>query len=69
MSTAFLNAPLNLDYPIIVWAPRVFAEAQVTDYDEAWLVKKALYGLRESPKAWGDYRDCVLAKIRIMSWS
>ena len=28
-----------------------------------WLVQKALYGLRESPKLWGDYRDIEISQM------
>ena len=31
--------------------------------DETWLALKAMYGLRQSRKAWGDHRDAVVAKI------
>ena len=30
---------------------------------EMWLVEKALYGLRESPKLWGDYRDIEISQM------
>ena len=31
---------------------------------ELWRVKKAIYGLRSGPKAWGDKRDREMAKVR-----
>ena len=68
VSTAFLNAVLNLPYMIIVWCPKIFAEAGVCDHGEAWIVRKALYGLRESPRAWGDERDIQLRQLTITSW-
>ena len=60
VSTAFLNAALKLPYVIIVWAPQIFVDAGVCEEGEAWLVIKALYGLRESLKAWGDERDAAM---------
>ena len=32
--------------------------------DEVWFVDKALYGLRESPKLWGVFRDAELRQAR-----
>ena len=32
--------------------------------DEVWFVDKALSGLRESPKLWGDFRDAELRQAR-----
>ena len=29
---------------------------------------KAIYGLRESPKAWGDERDAALRQLSFYSW-
>ena len=66
VSTAFLNALLKLDYLILLWAPNVFAEAGVTDFGEVWIVRKAIYGLREAPRAWGDERDAKLRPLRIV---
>ena len=34
------------------------------ELDEVWFVDKALYGLRESPKLWGDFRDAELRQAR-----
>ena len=52
-----------------MWAPNAFATAGVTDRGEAWLIKKAIYGLREAPRAWGDERDSQLRVITIWSWN
>ena len=30
-----------------------------------WLAIRAMYGLRQSPKAWSDYRDSVLGKMTV----
>ena len=65
VSTAFLNAGLNLPYMIIVWAPNIFSRVGVCQQNEAWIVKKAIYGLKESPRAWGDHRDHILKHARL----
>ena len=63
VGTAFLNAPLELPYQVLIYPPNVCVLAGVCDPTEIWLVHKAIYGLRESPKAWGDYRDGELRKM------
>jgi len=65
VSTAFLNAWLKLKYLILVWAPQIAADAGATEYGEIWIVRKALYGLREAPRAWGDERDRQLRPLRV----
>ena len=37
-----------------------------TDPNECWMALKAMYGLRQSPKTWGDYRDSTLSTV---SWT
>ena len=31
---------------------------------ELWILTHAVYGLRESPKLWSDFRDCQLRALR-----
>jgi hypothetical protein len=67
VSTAFLNADLSqedLEPGILCRAPSLFAEAGVTQRGEVWLVKKALHGLRQSPRCWGQHRDQYLKQFR-----
>ena len=56
---------LKLDYLILVWAPNVAARAGATEAGEIWIVRKALCGLRETPRAWGDERDMRLRPLRV----
>ena len=37
----------------------------ITTPDELWRIERAVYGLRQSPKWWGDFRD---ATLRSSSW-
>ena len=53
VSTAFLHAPIEKDHDgkqrdVYLWPPKEFCQQQ----DKIWRLKKAMYGLRSSPKAW-----------------
>ena len=67
--TAFLNAPLSgtaeedPDYIVLISPPRLLIRLGFAKPDETWVAVKAMYGLRQSPKAWSDYRDMVMAKM------
>ena len=66
VSVAFLNADLSDDdiaRGISCRPPKVFVEAGVCTADEIWVIRKALRGLRPSPRAWGTHRDAALAKL------
>ena len=65
VSTAFSNAWLTLNYLILVWAPKIACDALVCEHGEVWIARKAVYGLRESPRAWGDERDRPLRPLRV----
>ena len=54
ISTAFLHA--NMDYDFYVWPPK---ECH-TGRDVLWKLKKALYGLKEAPRAWQEHFAEVL---------
>ena len=66
VSVAFLNAelsPEDLARGICCRPPKVFVDAGVCAEDEIWVIKKALYGLRQAPRAWGTHRDKALAEL------
>ena len=68
--TAFLNAPISgtaeedPDYIVLISPPRLLVRLGFARPDETWLAVKAMYGLRQSPKAWSDYRDSVVAQMQ-----
>ncbi len=47
---AFLHAPLGNQH-VYIWPPKEYYPEGTT----LWRLKKAMYGLRSSPKAWQDY--------------
>eukprot|EP00971_Amphidinium_carterae_P156785 3108113-Amphidinium_carterae.1 len=58
VSTAFLNAPLEKE----VWGrpPAILERAGLIRAGTVWRFKRAIYGLRESPRAWSKERDAQL---------
>ena len=61
VSTALLHAPIAKDHDgkqrdVYLWPPKELCPQQ----DKIWRLKKAMYGLRSSPKAWQDYLAEVL---------
>ena len=61
---------MNADYYIkgeisVLKPPNVHAKAGLVEPDEYWLVKKAIYGLRESPLRWSNEREANLTKMII----
>ena len=51
---------------VIVRPPSAWVRMGLVPRDTLWTIKKAVYGLRCSPKAWGEERD---QKFRQLRWS
>ena len=47
-----------------IYPPRIIKDANVAG-QEAWIVERPLYGLRESPRIWCDYRNQRLLRARV----
>ena len=47
-----------------IYPPRLIRDANVAS-QEAWIVERPLYGLRESPRIWCDYRNDRLRRARV----
>ena len=67
IKSAFLLAPIpsGVTKRYAMKPPRVLVELGLCEQDEIWMIDRALYGFRESPKWWSDHRDRILA---IASW-
>ena len=64
--TPFLNADYNIKGELLVLnPPNVCVKAGLVEEHEYWLVKKAIYGLRESPLLWSIERDTKTSKMKI----
>ncbi|CAE7244731.1 GIP [Symbiodinium sp. CCMP2592] len=68
VKNAFLLAPLPADMngKILLRPPKVLEAMGITEPNEIWEVCKAVYGLRQSPRWWSEYRDSVL---RTATWN
>ena len=55
--TAFLYAPIPEDRHIVIRPPKFLVELGVCNASDVWVLNRALYGLRESPRLWGQHRD------------
>ena len=70
VKTAFLQAPRreNGNQCTIINPPNIAREAGILRFGgkERWLVRKALYGLVESPKDWAVFRD---QQLRTLAWT
>ena len=69
ITSAFLQTPLRevqCKQRILGQPPRVLVRYGLCDPQELWEFTHAVYGLRESPKWWGEFRDSQLAILEIM---
>ena len=62
--TAFLLAPRQNQRLLVCHPPRLLIEAGLCSSTERWVVDGAMYGLPESPKDWGCYRDIKVSTFR-----
>ena len=66
MCAAFLNADYIIKGEMLLLKPPyIYVKAGLAEPDEYWLVKKAIYGLKESPLLWSKERDHRLEKLII----
>jgi len=63
VKTAFLNAELKGWNKVLVAPPSALVKMGLMAPNEYWIAQKALYGFKESPKAWEETRDKVLKEL------
>ena len=67
VKTAFLIAPLYeselTDEAVVLKPPSLLLKLGFAQQGEFYKAEKAIYGLRQSPKRWGDYRDGRLREM------
>ncbi|CAE7944022.1 GIP [Symbiodinium sp. KB8] len=64
---AFLRTPMGrnkADPTVIVQPPKLLEAMGLVAKLELWGLIRALYGLRQSPALWGDYRDHILRSTK-----
>ena len=66
IGTAFLYAsmPEEEEELVFVKPPNLLLLFQLVAANVHWIARKAVYGLRQSPKQWGLYRDDEIKKMR-----
>ena len=62
---AFMYAPLPTDMHVVVRPPNSWTRLGIVPPHTLWTLRRAVYGLRCSPKAWGDERD---RNFTALSW-
>ena len=63
VTSTFLLIPIpqGRGFPVFALTPpRLLVRLGLAEEGELWILRHAVYGLRESPKLWSDYRDCQL---------
>ena len=69
VTAAFLQTPLKevqCQQRILGQPPRVLVRAGLCGDKELWEYTHAVYGLRESPRWWGEFRDAKLAQLNVV---
>ena len=67
INTAFLNASLSTaeEELIYVKPPALLVAFDLVPSNVYWICRKAIYGLRQSPRDWGKHRDKGLKQMRL----
>ena len=69
IKTAFLNAPLPAvdangeENVVLIAPPRILIRLGYAKEGEYWTAIRAMYGLRQSPRAWGLHRDLMFEEM------
>ena len=66
---AFLLAPIpsNVQKAYVLKPPAILTALGICEPDEFWEVRRAVYGFKESPKWWSQYRDSELSKSTFLT--
>eukprot|EP00975_Prorocentrum_lima_P066821 12911442-Prorocentrum_lima.AAC.1 len=60
IATDFLNAPIDESKVILVAVPQILTKLGVVKPGTVWKIRKAVYGLKESPRSWQEEGGRVL---------
>ena len=63
VTAAFLNAPLSPGRVVVMKSPTILYKLQLFPPGHAWLVHKAIYGLREAPNLWSEERTHAMTQV------
>ena len=65
ISNAFTLAPMPGDKLYALQPPTVVTMAEEAETGELWLIQRVLYGLREAPRLWGEFRNSRFQRARV----
>ena len=65
IANAFLNAPIDESRTILVAVPGILVKLGIVKPGTVWKIRRAVYGLKESPRLWQEERDKVMKNL---SW-
>ena len=65
VANAFTLAPMPEDLMYALTPPTIVVLAGAAAPGETWQITRVLYGLREAPRLWGNFRNARLATARI----
>eukprot|EP00975_Prorocentrum_lima_P060044 12590474-Prorocentrum_lima.AAC.1 len=63
ISTACLHAPIEEAKVVLISPPHVLLRLGIVKPGTEWKIRKAIYGLKESPRLWQEGRDRVLGDL------
>ena len=69
VTSALLLTPIpqGKGFPVsALTPPRLLVRLGLAKEGELWVLTQAVYGLRESPKLWSDFRDCQLLALKLV---
>ncbi|CAE7696974.1 GIP [Symbiodinium sp. CCMP2456] len=67
---AFMLTPLPQGPDEVVYAvqpPAVLVKLGLASEDERWILTHGMYGLRQSPRLWSEFRDQTIKEMRFMA--
>eukprot|EP00975_Prorocentrum_lima_P041838 8791337-Prorocentrum_lima.AAC.1 len=59
-STASLNTPFDESKVVMIAVPQILSKLGIVKAGTVWKIRRAVYGLNESPRLWREERDRVL---------
>ncbi|CAE7659172.1 unnamed protein product [Symbiodinium necroappetens] len=66
---AFMLTPLPQDKVLFATTPpAILVQLGLATATERWILTRAMYGLRQAPRLWSEFRDEVVKKMRTLGW-
>ena len=62
MPTPLPQGPNEVIY--VIRPPSILVKLGLAEEAERWVLTRGMYGLRQSPKLWSEFRDCTIQQFR-----